>query len=511
MRIGARTTLTTSLLLALTLGIFGFVSLRSTRSQRLQQLEEQAGGLARALAAAIEPRFAELVAASPDERARFERAAAPFRLELLDARDAPQAYDPPTGDPRRERLRRLLVAKTAVVENTTVDGHATLFHLEPVRGLEGPEIPVVGGVQLSLDVAFLGDEFRRATIETVTSMLALIVFLSLAIYILLQRGLGKPIDKLVAGIDDVAKGDLSHALLAEREDEIGALASRFNEMTQSLRDARAETVRGHDAKLTLEAQLRHSEKMATVGQFAAEIAHEVGTPLNVVSGRARAIAKKANDPVAVEKNATIVAEQAARIARIIQRLLDLARRRVGDGERGPVNIRKLADETLEVLEHQLDGAKIARDVDVEEGLDGVPGIRDQLQQVLLNLVVNAMQAMKDGGKVSIRGRRVLRRRPGLEMEGEQHFAVIEVIDDGPGIPAEDRERIFEPFYTSKGDSGGTGLGLVVAQGIAREHDGWLECDVNPEGHGAVFRFVLPAVEAPTMEVSGERRATPRLG
>jgi signal transduction histidine kinase len=283
-------------------------------------------------------------------------------------------------------------------------------------------------------------------------------------------------------------------LLAEREDEVGALAARFNDMTQSLRDARAETVRGVEERLALEAHLRDTAQLATIGQLAAEIAHEVGTPLNVVTGRARAMIKKADDADAVRKNATIIAEQAGRITRIIQRLLDVARRKVGTGERAQVDVNKLALDTLELLEYQLGSAHIESRSRLDRGLTEIPGNRDQLQQVLLNLYMNAIEAMPDGGVLEVRTGRIARRRPGLEVDPERRYAVIEVADTGLGVDPIDREKIFEAFYTSKGQSGGTGLGLSVAHGIVKDHDGWIEIAENTAGagtSGAVFRVFLP--------------------
>src|SRR5262249_45374309 len=163
------------------------------------------------------------------------------------------------------------------------------------------------------------------------ALVLLIVSVStLVVGLLARRLVSRPITKLLTGIDDVAKGDLSHVILSERDDEIGAIATRFNDMTFSLRESRAETQRQNDEKLALEQRLGQTEKLATTGQRAAETAHEAGTPLNVIAGRARSIQRKARDnPEAVEKNATIVAEQTARITKIIQRLLDFTRRKVG--------------------------------------------------------------------------------------------------------------------------------------------------------------------------------------
>src|SRR5262249_48189300 len=162
----------------------------------------------------------------------------------------------------------------------------------------------------------------------------------------------------------------------------------------------------------------------------------------------------------------------ARITRIIERLLDVARPKVGASERMDVDLNRLATDTLELLEYQLGSARIQARSLLDRELGAVPGNRDQLQQVLLNLYMNAIQAMPGGGALEVRTRRVARRRPGLEVGPERRYAVIEVADTGVGISEKDRAKIFEAFYTSKAGSGGTGLGLSVAHGIVKDHDGW---------------------------------------
>jgi signal transduction histidine kinase len=303
--------------------------------------------------------------------------------------------------------------------------------------------------------------------------------------------ISQPIAKLIAGIDDVAQGDLSRVLLSERDDEVGALATRFNEMTFSLRESRAETERQNQAKLGLEQRLSETARMATMGQMAAEIAHEVGTPLNVISGRARSLARKADDLQAVEKNATIIAEQAGRITRIIQRLLDFTRRKVGTVEPQPVNLNEVTLSTMEFLEGQLAKANVSHRLARAEGVPAVIGDRDQLQQVFLNLFLNAVQAMPDGGRLRVETAVAERQRPGLEAAPVQTYVRVTVADSGVGIPPEARDKVFDAFYTSKQGQGGTGLGLSVCQGIVKEHDGWIEIRDN-DGGGTVFEVFLPA-------------------
>jgi signal transduction histidine kinase len=493
MRIGTRITITTSALAALTLGIYGWVTLRGERKEREMVIERQARELAQTLRVIVEVRQDPSWVAMNEAVARqLERSALPWRVSILPLPPAGADED----DPQVQRLRRMEAVQAPVADRTEVNGVHTFILVEPIRApptWPAPSYRIIGAVQVSRALATVDQGVQDETLSIILSMFVLILILVFAVSVSTRRGIGRPIDKLLAGIDDVAKGDLSHVLLAEREDEIGALAARFNEMTKSLRDAREETRRGVEERLALESRLRNTAQLATIGQLAAEIAHEVGTPLNVVTGRARTMAKKADDPDAVQKNATIIAEQAGRITRIIQRLLDVARRTVGGPSRGPVDLHTLAESTLELLEHQIADARIRARAETSRDVAPIPGDRDQLQQVLLNLFMNSIQAMPSGGKLDVRTRRVVRRRPGLEMAPEQDYVVLEVADTGVGIPEEDRAKIFEAFYTSKSESGGTGLGLAVAHGIVKDHDGWIEIDDN-SGGGTVFRIYLPSTE-----------------
>ncbi len=349
---------------------------------------------------------------------------------------------------------------------------------------------VMGMLELWRPADALGttsDDLGRALLL----VLLIVAVTTISVAAVASRFVSRPITKLLRGIDDVAKGDLSHVILSEHDDEIGAIATRFNEMTFSLRESRGETQRQNEAKLALEQRLGQTEKLATIGQLAAEIAHEVGTPLNVIAGRARSIQKKAKDPEVVEKNAAIVAEQTARITRIIQRLLDFTRRKVGSPEHAAVNLNELALTTMELLAGQFSNAKVKTRLDRAEGLPRIAGDRDRLQQVLINLLLNAVQAMPDGGKLRVETRATRRTRPGLEGSPEQEFVQLAVSDTGVGIPPDIKDRIFDPFYTTKEGQGGTGLGLAVVSGIVKEHDGWIDVE-DAAGGGTVFRVYLPA-------------------
>jgi signal transduction histidine kinase len=403
-----------------------------------------------------------------------------------------RASELPSAELTSEQLRRIRTLLDVPQLAFTDVENETFYYAVPLRlpSAREEERLVMGMLEISRPADVLGttsDDLGRA----VLLVLLIVAVTTISVAAVASRFVSRPITKLLRGIDDVAKGDLSHVILSEHDDEIGAIATRFNEMTFSLRESRGETQRQNEAKLALEQRLGQTEKLATIGQLAAEIAHEVGTPLNVIAGRSRSIQKKAKDPEAVEKNASIIAEQTARITRIIQRLLDFTRRKVGTPEQAAVNLNELVGTTVELLAGQFSSAKVKTRLDRAESLPKIAGDKDRLQQVLINLLLNAVQAMPEGGKLRVETLTTERSRPGLEGSPEQEFVLLAVTDTGVGIPADIKDKIFDPFYTTKEGQGGTGLGLAVVSGIVKEHDGWIDVE-DVDGGGTAFRIYLPA-------------------
>ncbi len=486
MRIGTRITIAIALSVTMTLAIYAWFEVAGRDRDRRHAVEAEARATALSLRASLEAVGSHLpeidpVALSDD----LTRAGAGWRVRVL-----PLVSTTPTLITTPGEVRRLQ-ALAGSPGNWLIDHEGDDFHYAlPLRAPTERGIEVTGVLDLSRSVATLDAAVTRDVVRALVLVALIAGLTTTAVWLLTRNLMTQPMAKLLRGIDDVAKGDLSHVILSERDDEIGAVAARFNDMTFSLRESRAETQRHNDAKSSLEQRLSHTEKLATIGQIAAEIAHEVGTPLGVIAGRARATQKKAGDPEAVMKNAAIIAEQTARITRIIQRLLDFARRRVGPPERAAVNLNTLTLTTMELLASQFSAARVKTRLSRAEGLPTVLGDGDRLQQVLLNLLLNAVQAMPDGGTLTVDTAAITRQRPGLELSPEQAFVRVELADTGVGIPADRKDKIFEPFYTSKEGSGGTGLGLAVCAGIVKEHDGWIEVDDVPDG-GTVFRVYLP--------------------
>ena len=336
------------------------------------------------------------------------------------------------------------------------------------------------------------DAYVRSSTQLLASATLLSVAVSGAIAFLVGAALvGRPMSKLVEQVERVGAGQPSAALGLRRADEIGTLARALDRMAADLsatdERARAEAA---ERRATLR-QLRHAERLATVGRLAAGIAHELGTPLNVVLARANLLAKPTANVANAVKHAEIIREQTQRMTRIIRQLLDFARR--GEAEKAPTEIGGLAATVLETLRPLASKRRVSLELTAttEAWTLADPG---QLQQVLTNLVMNAIQASPDGGRVEVALRSAVQAPPPEHDHPPGSRWRVEVRDQGPGIPQELRERIFEPFFTTKEVGEGTGLGLTVTHGIVTDHDGWIE--VDDEGAGTTFRVVLPALESP---------------
>jgi hypothetical protein len=228
----------------------------------------------------------------------------------------------------------------------------------------------------------------------------------------------------------------------------------------------------------LEEQLQISEKMASIGLLAAGVAHEVNTPLTGISSFTQMLLDGADpaDPrtVLLEK----IEKQTFRAAKIVNGLLNLSRPGTGDNERAPVDINAVITDVFSLLEHQFGVGKIKVRRELSPESVVVPGSEHQLQQVFLNLFLNARDAMPRGGWLSVVTR----------IDGDS--VVAEVADTGSGIPSEHLARIYDPFFTTKAIGRGTGLGLSITYGIVREHQGAIRCD-SAIGQGTRFTLTLP--------------------
>jgi signal transduction histidine kinase len=344
-------------------------------------------------------------------------------------------------------------------------------------------------VELSESLADEHD-YRAARIHReLETAVAMILACGLVAWIVGVRVVGRPIRELVEKSRRIGSGDFSGPLHVTRRDELAQLAGEMNVMAEHLDAAARRLAAESSARIAALEQLHHAERLSTVGKLASGIAHELGTPLNVVSGRAQMIASgEIDEPHEVRKVAGIVIEQVERITRIVRQLLDFSRR--SSPEKRAIDAGALARQTRELLAPLAERRRIGlccSGPDTPIGVFADPG---QLQQALTNLVVNAIHASRPGGQVRIRVEAQDRVQRPVGGGGAGPHVALAVEDDGDGIAPDRLHAVFDPFYTTKAVGEGTGLGLSVAYGIAHDHGGWI--DVRSElGRGSCFRIWLP--------------------
>jgi two-component system, NtrC family, sensor kinase len=234
-------------------------------------------------------------------------------------------------------------------------------------------------------------------------------------------------------------------------------------------------------RANLEEQLRLSEKMAAIGLLAAGVAHEVNTPLTGISSFTQMLLERSDPEDPKTQLLEKIERQTFRAAKIINSLLNLAR--PSHSEAGPVDLNVVIGDVLALLEHQFKTSHIQVRKELSAPALHIRGVEYKLQQVFLNLFLNARDAMPKGGWLTVSTR------------VENADVIVELSDTGVGIPAEHLARIYDPFFTTKPEGRGTGLGLSVTYGIVQEHGGELLCESHP-GKGTCFRLVLPLLQRP---------------
>ncbi|MDY7034056.1 MAG: ATP-binding protein [Thermodesulfobacteriota bacterium] len=236
----------------------------------------------------------------------------------------------------------------------------------------------------------------------------------------------------------------------------------------------------------IERQLQQSEKLATVGELAAGIAHEVGTPLNVILGTAEFLMMETDKDDPRVEDLKVIISQSEHITRLIQQLLNFSR--YNQPELKSIDINTLINEVLKLTDHQITKEKIKVVTNLQEDLPSIIGDDNQLQQVFINIIVNAVHAMSPGGKLAISTRLNTSSLPGSNNNGNVQ---ISIADTGCGVPPQNIQKIFDPFFTTKEIGKGTGLGLTVSHRIIEDHDGTIEVE-SIVGKGTLFTVRLPA-------------------
>jgi len=324
--------------------------------------------------------------------------------------------------------------------------------------------------------------------------------IGLAISSFIATRLARPIKELETAARQITAGERNLKIEINSQDEIGDLASEFAQMTQTLaqreediqklnRDLEQKvldrTAQLEEKNLLLvktQEDLVRAAKLADIGMLAAGVAHEINNPMAIIRGNTELLQMAIAEDDPSREEVDTIAQQVGRVERIVGSLLKFARQQ--QKELGTVVVNSLLDEILKQVGHQvpLAGIEIRRDYAAD--LPPLQGDSDQLRQVFTNLILNAIQAMTQGGTLTVATSR----------DSDAGTCTIAVGDTGVGIPPENLKNIFSPFFTTRND--GTGLGLAVSYGIVRDHGGNIQVE-STAGAGSTFRVVLPLRQGET--------------
>jgi two-component system NtrC family sensor kinase len=403
---------------------------------------------------------------------RCHRAEAP--LERLSGRDRSRIFSPANDS-------HSVLATIAPIYNEPACSSAEC-HVHPASK------QVLGVLDVAMSLTPTNQLIREQTVTIVTFGLAAVALIFLIVAFFVHRHVGGPVRRLVTGTQKIAGGDFSHRIPLSGNDELTALADSFNRMTESLGRAYAEL---RDLASTLEQrveqktrelqsaqqQVIRTEKLASLGRMAAGVAHELNNPLTGMLTFAHLLARKAPKDSQDYADLQLIIGETNRCSKIIKDLLQFARE--SPPQRRPENLNEVIRQTILILQPQAQFHDIRLRLQLETDLPRSVVDAAQIKQVLMNILLNAAEAMPKGGDLTI-----------ATVSGPPGKITIAVSDTGSGIAPEHLPSIFDPFFTTKDPGKGTGLGLSVSLKLIENHGGTIEVSSEVD-RGSTFRILLP--------------------
>ena len=344
-----------------------------------------------------------------------------------------------------------------------------------------------GGLEFSKTLDEHDQETWEDFLEFLVAVTSMTIVSILVVWIAGVRMIGRPLNSLIEATRRIGNGDFSGKVELPGRDELGQLADSINSMSERLATQTQTIKHENEDKISAIKQLRHADRLKTVGRMAASIAHEVGTPLSVVSGRAALIAKGELTLEQIKKNAETIQKESDRISAMIRRVLDFARQ--APPQKSAADLNEILIQSAELLTPLAEKQHVKLRTSLANGEAIAVVDAGQIQQVLTNMIMNGIQSMTRGGTLTLG-----LKQHQVVLSGCQpaDYWVISIEDEGTGIPTENLESIFEPFFTTKDVGQGTGLGLSIAYSIMQEQDGWIEVESEID-RGSHFKIFLPAV------------------
>jgi len=464
-------------------GAYDLSRLRAQRAQLVDRMQVEVRIVAETLAAAVRPLLARR--RLDEVRVLVERVVTFPEFSRVTVYDADRAAvatallpRAPEGETEGELLGRAAQRGAAVGEFYGTGRAQVYQYVLPVAiGRRTGFIEIV--YPWALVEAQIWDRKRALLVTRGAILLAM----GVAFWLIMRIHVGRPIRRLVSAMEALGAGDLASRVVLARRDEIGRLGAQFDAMADRLREARDELLREGERRVELERQIRRQEKLAALGKVTGELAHEVGTPLNVIAGRAEYLQARMDPADPRARDLQIIRTQIDRITETVRRVLAFARS--PEPQRRLVAMREVVRTVAEFLRREAAAKGVLLEAAADDSLK-ISVDPDQLQQVLVNVLVNALEATPSGGSVRVDAR---------ADPVDPSWAVVAVADTGPGVPPEVLPRVFEPFVTTKGSGRGTGLGLAISRDLVRAHGGDMAIASAP-GEGTTVTIRLP-LEPPT--------------
>jgi two-component system NtrC family sensor kinase len=513
LKLYTRTTLLTSAVLTAVLLVVAFFFIISTRQieqqEQKQRAELWASLLANQIATGPSKKTTELYSQVSAFGQEHENRINQIRIYSEKGKEVVSLWpdDPEALDTADLKILRRGAALAHEREEETPEGRQKIIYAAAPIFNEGR---FEGVVTVSTKREPFSELSRRLITLTLTLLAMAVVSITILLHFLFSQVLYRPVEDLLYTMTEAQTGKLDVSAPVRAPDEFGQLAASFNHMLARLRTMTAEreayqkhleervqeattelaerNTQLEEANATLfeiQRELTKFERLAAAGQLAAQFAHEVGTPLNLISGHVQLLAARTTDNKSRER-LELISSQIARIERIVRNMLDATRRPQPQLE--TLDLNALLRRIFEITTPTLATRQVELQTNFDETLPLIEGDNDQLQQVFINLINNSLDAMPQGGVLC------------FKTAVQEDFVLVSCRDTGEGIRAEIRPRIFDPLFTTKLRGRGSGLGLAVAHQIIREHGGTITVESEP-GQGAEFQLRLPVAKAANVQLA----------
>jgi len=489
MKISTRLFLYISTLLILTSVGLGYISVRDERFHRMSEVRTQASTLASILAATFKyyhmedqhQRIGELIhAVMPHGQGGNN-----MLINIYDRQGRLMDFSFEHGINKivPHKIKELDEMLMGSREEFFTDGPFEYFSVvRPIRNSTGE---LQGAVEVLFSLDLINKNLAGLVQKFVIFILLTAFLLGILIYLISRWSISLPIAKLKEASEKLGHGDLGLRIEKSGVRELDDLIEEFNRMAYNIEQQHRKREQLFSEKITLEKTLRHTDKLASIGQLASGLAHEIGTPLNVISGRGEHLLKKMTADHPEARNLKIIIRQSERITKIMQQLLAFARKPAAQFDN--ISLERVINEAFSLCQLRQRKAHPQIQLELDLPVKDMVADEDGIRQLFVNLMLNSFHVMQSGGRIRIQSR--------LDRENDKETIII-YEDDGPGISPDKKDRIFDPFFTTKDVGEGTGLGLFIVTNIVQEHQGRIELDYA-FANGARFIIHFPHSPLPT--------------